>query len=355
MGKDTKDFFDQVQFFTESYLNKRRKKREAKKEKHEQRLERYRENINKHVKNPALQVIILTLVDWIEAFLWAACVVLLINQYIFQLYQIPSGSMIDTLLIKDRVLVNKIVYGPELLPGFIKLPSAIKPKRNDIIIFENPSYISRGVGFDILQRVIFMLTLSFVDIDKDENGQPKPHFLIKRAVGVGGDRFVSKNGDLHIMFDGENRYVGETVFNRGRGYTHNISRLLDDADYRVINAAGKVTAFNELRLNVPESVAEAAKNANRIEFPDYLAYSESRLEMLCAASPNNERFSSLLAQHRLGWYIPEGRMLPLGDNRDNSRDGRYFGPVPEKKILGQAVFKYNLDLKNLDFNIGLIP
>jgi signal peptidase I len=57
----------------------------------------------------------------------------------------------------------------------------------------------------------------------------------------------------------------------------------------------------------------------------------------------------------LGWYVPKGRMLPLGDNRDNSRDGRYFGPVPETKILGQAVFKYNLDLQKLDFNAGLIP
>jgi signal peptidase I len=33
-------------------------------------------------------------------------------------------------------------------------------------------------------------------------------------------------------------------------------------------------------------------------------------------------------------------VLPLGDNRDNSRDGRYFGPVKLAKVLGRGLFKY---------------
>jgi signal peptidase I len=341
MDTGTKDFFDTVQFFTESWLNKRRERRETKKLKHEQHLARYREKINKRIKNPALQVIILTAVDWIEAFLWAACVVLLINQYFFQIYRIPSGSMIDTLLIKDHVLVNKIVYGPELLPGTLKVPSPIKPERNEIIIFENPSYISRGVGFDVLQRIIFMLTLSLVDIDTDEMGNPKPHFLIKRAVGVGGDRFVSENGHLNIMFEGENRFVREADFNRGRAYTHNVSRLIGDDDYPAIDAMGKAHAYRDLRLNIPESLLEKAERVNSLEYIDFLAYGESRLELLCAASPNDETASQALARSKMGWYIPDGRILPLGDNRDNSRDGRYFGPVQESKILGQAAIKFN--------------
>ena len=121
-------FFDSLQNFTEIYLSCRKRKKRIRKEK-------------QRGKN--------VIVDWLEAFLWAAGVVLLINQYLFQAYQIPSGSMIDTLLIGDRIFVNKIIYGPELLPGLGKLPSPVKPKRNDIIIFENPSYISRGPVFDV--------------------------------------------------------------------------------------------------------------------------------------------------------------------------------------------------------------
>ena len=32
--------------------------------------------------------------------------------------------------------------------------------------------------------------------------------------------------------------------------------------------------------------------------------------------------------------------MPLGDNRDNSKDGRYFGPVSLDNVLGKAMFKY---------------
>ena len=41
-----------------------------------------------------------------------------------------------------------------------------------------------------------------------------------------------------------------------------------------------------------------------------------------------------------GTWVPDGSILPLGDNRDNSKDGRYFGPVPLDKILGEASFRY---------------
>ena len=71
--------------------------------------------------------------DWIEAFLQAALVVLLINQYVIQAYRIPSGSMISTLMLQDRIFVNKLTYGPELLPGSRKLPGLVEPGRADVI------------------------------------------------------------------------------------------------------------------------------------------------------------------------------------------------------------------------------
>jgi signal peptidase I len=38
--------------------------------------------------------------------------------------------------------------------------------------------------------------------------------------------------------------------------------------------------------------------------------------------------------------VPEGQYLCFGDNRPNSRDGREFGPIDRKLILGKAFFKY---------------
>jgi signal peptidase I len=317
--RDTPDFFDAIQAWTEAYLSRRQRIRRIKKEK-------------QRAKNP--------IVDWIEAFLWAAGVVLLINQYLFQAYQIPSGSMIDTLLIKDRIFVNKIVYGPELLPGVAKLPSPIKPKRNDIIIFENPSYISRGPVFDIAQRIIYMLTLSLVDIDRDESGDPKVHFLIKRAAGVEGDRFVGEQGELKIRFAGEERWVDEREYLARRGIDLKLNRLMDDASYPVLLEAGRAAAFMDLGITLPDALADAASRANELRYPDYLAHERLRLETLRGAQPQENRYRTLLARHIMGWYVPEGRIFPLGDNRDNSRDGRYFGPVRLSKILGKGSLIY---------------
>ncbi|MDR0377267.1 MAG: S26 family signal peptidase [Spirochaetaceae bacterium] len=310
------DFFDRIEFLTEAYLTRRRRAGRIKKEKAQ-------------AKNPIL--------DWIEAFIWAAGMVLLINQYLFQAYAIPSGSMIDTLLIKDRIFVNKIIFGPELLPGVGKIPSPVQPKRNDVIIFENPSYVSRGPAFDIAQRIIYMLTVSLVDIDRDENGEPKAHFLIKRAAGMGGDRFVSERGEMKIRFAGENRWVDERDYNAALGIGHNLSRLMPEFDYPPLEAAGKAMAYMDLGLNPP---ANLASQVHSFQYPDSFAYGRARLETLRGAYPQDGRYRAALARQTMGWYVPEGYMLPLGDNRDNSRDGRYFGPVKLSKVLGKAFIIY---------------
>ncbi|MDR2110092.1 MAG: signal peptidase I [Spirochaetaceae bacterium] len=313
------DFFDRLQELTEAWLTRGKRNRRIKKEK-------------LRGKNPVI--------DWIEAFLWAAGVVLLINQYLFQAYQIPSGSMIDTLMIKDRIFVNKVIYGPELLPGTAKLPSPIRPKRNDIIIFENPSYISRGPVFDIAQRIIYMLTLSLVDLDRDETGEPKAHFLIKRAVGMGGDRFISERGELLIRFPGEDRWISERDYAASRNMNHRLSRLMEAGNYPALEAAGRAAAYAGLGLTPPPYLLAASRGADNVSYADTLAYAESRLAVLRAANPHEDRYGMILSRYTLGWYVPENRIFPLGDNRDNSRDGRYFGPVRESKVLGRGSVIY---------------
>jgi signal peptidase I len=316
MVSKQRDFFDNLQSLTEAFLTQRKRVKRIKREK-------------QRAKNPIL--------DWIEAFVWAACMVLLANQYLLQAYVIPSGSMINTLLIGDRIFVNKLIYGPELLPGLFKLPSPIKPVRNNIIIFENPSYLSRGPVFDIAQRVIFMLTISLVDIDRDELGQPRAHFLIKRAVGMEGDRFIMERGEMKARFAGEDRWIDERAFNAQHGWKHEISRLMDVREYTALETAGKAAAWQDLGLPVPEHLQAAAVSANNIRYPDRYALEKARLETLRSALPHNRRYAEESARrYSLGWYVPQGRILPLGDNRDNSQDGRSFGPVRVTKVLGRG-------------------
>ncbi len=280
------------------------------------------------------------IVDWIEAFIWAAFVVLLINQYVLQAYQIPSGSMIRTLLIGDRIFVNKMVYGPELIPGLGKLPGLAHPQRNEVIIFENPSYIGKGPVFDIAQRVLYMLTLSLVDIDRDELGRPRDHFLIKRAVGHGGDRFRIDGGNMLILPRGESDWIPEADFKALTGAVYETSRRISDDDYDVIRAAG--TALSRADLGLPaESTDDAAiASAQALRYMDPFELERFRQAAYYAVEPDSVQSRQRLQFLRNGWYIPENRIFPMGDNRDNSRDGRYFGAVPERRVLGRAMFVY---------------
>ncbi|MDR3147701.1 MAG: S26 family signal peptidase [Treponema sp.] len=314
----TQDVFDRIQALTEAFLTRRRRIRRQKKEK-------------QRAKNPVL--------DWLEAIIWAAGWVLLINQYLLQAYQIPSGSMINTLLIGDHIFVNKFIYGPELLPGFAKLPSPVKPQRNDIIIFENPAYIGRGTAFDVAQRIIYMLTFSLVDIDRDEKGDPRVHFLIKRAAGVAGDRFVIEGGEMKVLFAGEDHWVWERDYDAARGWNHQLSRLIDQDEYPAQEALGKLEAYRSIGREPPQDLVLAVGQGWGA-MQDVYAVDRARLETLRGAQPQDARYRALLARHTQGWYVPEGRLFPLGDNRDNSRDGRSFGPVRIGKVLGQGSLIY---------------
>ena len=305
--------------FTERFLTWRKRRRLRKKIRQQQ----------KHV-----------IVDWLEAFLWAAGVVLLINQYALQAYRIPSGSMIDTLLLGDRIFVNKMVYGPELLPGLVKLPGFAEPERGEVVIFENPSYISRGTAFDILQRVLYMVTLSIVDIDRDESGQPRAHFLIKRAVGVGGDRFRTREGDMQIRPPGEHEWLAEPQFASSVGLDYEPRRLVPQELYADYPSAGVATARNQLGLPVSEREQSALTEVQSHGAVDPFALDRHRTRYLAKANPHDVRTLARDAYYELGWYVPEDRILPLGDNRDNSRDGRYFGAVKLRDVLGRAMFKY---------------
>ncbi len=77
--------------------------------------------------------------------------VLIFRSFLFEPYQIPSGSMIPTLHPGDFILVNKFDYGLRLPVTGHKIVSVNKPKRGDVMVFkfpENPNinYIKRVVG-----------------------------------------------------------------------------------------------------------------------------------------------------------------------------------------------------------------
>jgi len=308
-----------VQKRTETFLTWRKRRKLKKKE------------IQRR-KNPVL--------DWVEVILSAVFIVLLINQYLFQAYQIPSGSMENTLEIGDRIFVNKIIYGPELIPGMFKVPGFTTPKRSQIAIFENPTYLSKGPLFDIVHRLLYMLSFTFIDIDRDEEGNPAVHFLIKRVIGVPGDRLRVVKGFMQFLPPGELDWIGEEELKRRLGVSYPVNRIFDVSKYEALETLAVGTAQEDAGLKQRISTATAARDLAGTRYKDQYFFEKVWNRTRYAISPFDLRYGSEWRRRQLGWYIGEGYIFPMGDNRDNSRDARYFHAVRMQKVLGEAALRF---------------
>ena len=88
--------------------------------------------------------------DNLESIIHVMIIVLFVTTFVFQTFEIPTGSMKSTLLIGDHLVVNKFVYG--IKHGALgKLLPYREPERNDVIVFKYPNdpetaYVKRLIG-----------------------------------------------------------------------------------------------------------------------------------------------------------------------------------------------------------------
>ena len=98
--------------------------------------------------------------EYIEAFAVALIAALILRALVVQAFRIPTGSMKDTLLIGDFLLVNKFIYGAQTptripvvdvdIPSF-RFPALKQPERGEIVVFKYPldpslDYIKRCIA-----------------------------------------------------------------------------------------------------------------------------------------------------------------------------------------------------------------
>lgn len=86
----------------------------------------------------------------IEAILVAIVLALFIRTFVIQAFKIPSGSMKNTLLIGDHILVNKFIYGVKVPFLQTTIVPITNPKHEDIVVFKFPEDPSK----DFIKRVI---------------------------------------------------------------------------------------------------------------------------------------------------------------------------------------------------------
>ena len=125
--------------------------------------------------------------DWTEALIVAAILALIIRTFVVQAFKIPSGSMEDTLLIGDHLLVNKFIYGTQLPFSDDPVLAIRQPERGDIIVFEFPE-------------------------DKDKSYFKRRDF-IKRVIGLPGDTVEIRNKNVFV--NGERYMTPEAVYKDG--------------------------------------------------------------------------------------------------------------------------------------------
>ena len=111
----------------------------------------------------------------IKTVVWALGIAIVVRTFFFEPFNIPSGSMVPTLLIGDYMFVNKMSYGysrysfPFSMGGFDGRILESQPERGDVAVFRHPEK---------------------TEID-----------FVKRIVGLPGDRLQVKAGVLHINGD----------------------------------------------------------------------------------------------------------------------------------------------------------
>lgn len=124
----------------------------------------------------------------------ALVVAVLIKTFLVQAFWIPSGSMIHTLEINDRVLVNKLSY----LFG--------EPEQGNIVVFDPPFGVEEDAE-PLLQAIVRNIAESL------GLQTPAVEDLIKRVIAVGGQEIEIK--DNQVLIDGvplDEPYLDESAF-----------------------------------------------------------------------------------------------------------------------------------------------
>ncbi len=229
-------------------------------------------------------------VEYSKSFFPVILIVFCIRSFLVEPFKIPSGSMIPTLQVGDFILVNKFTYGIRLPIINQKLVQLNDPQRGDVMVFHYPENPS-------------------VD-------------YIKRVVAVAGDTVEYRNKRLWI-----------------NGVEQ---KQKDDGDYNYVE-----TGLNFVHSE--KKIETQGEHQHAI-----LVNPERPTLHLSSVSEFSGRENCTYGDDMVRCKVPEASYFMMGDNRDNSRDSRYWGFVPDRMIVGKAFFIWMnfSDLKRVGLSIN---
>lgn len=268
-----------------------------------------------------------------------AAIVLTFRSFCVQVYFIPSGSMRPTLFEQDHVLVNKLLY------------RISDPMRGDIVVFKAPlaatpeivSDARAEAGSEGLQGSDFNKYVQSAALANEKD-------FIKRVIALPSDcvritsGYVLVDGVQHTRKDMENMlssyrqpngpgtvrfYKDKIVVDGTRAVTKSeIAAVLDKPEARIEIHPGALY-INGKPLNEP-FIAEDSD----VPYPLAAPYSvEGRIY-----DSTPDAYAIVTQKGEAYVKIPAGKLLVMGDNRNDSNDARFWGLLDRRRVLGKAMF-----------------
>lgn len=222
--------------------------------------------------------------EYFESFVVTLIMALFGMTFILQAVTVPTGSMQNTILVGDYLLVNKFIF----TPGGYELPFLPQRaiERGDIIVFKYPG--------------------NKVNPDKDRSRNLVPYQInyVKRVIGLPGETVEFRDNQVFV-----------------NGQLLPEHRMIGDADDNI--SALEVSEFEERREGETYNVYYSKESMDAVKAGQHL--SRRGLEFGVPGKP---------------MLVPDNQFFVMGDSRDNSEDSRYWGFVPRELIIGRAMFVY---------------
>lgn len=306
--------------------------------------------------------------EYAESIAIAVFIALTIRSFVFEPFKIPSPSMVPTLEVGDRIFVAKYAYGIRLPLTTSYLWQWSEFERGDVVVFRFPSEhaLTRdriGMWVERLQNMPVNLPDSLADLEDPTSGQPfaqeqridawgnplryeqleeAPYFLI-RSDGPDEEPNTADDIDSVMVEASMGRFPDGR---RPNGATRAVRCAVDARHLassqtyikRIIGMPGDEVEVRDNRLILNGTPVERELlSADQVETRRGILTARVWRETL----PNgvSYRARTLVEDEQFGPIrVPEGHLLMMGDNRDESADGRCWGFVPEDYVKGEARF-----------------
>jgi signal peptidase I len=292
--------------------------------------------------------------DFFEGLFVALIAALIIRQFIIGSYHVPTSSMENTIMVGDFLLVNKFVYGmrtPDwigipwtdvgfFMPWF-RFPSFEEPEPGDVVVFRYPVEPT----LDYIKRCVAQSGQSLEVRDKEVYTDNK---LFPHTPGL-------NFRDNVIMQRNTGRYNFPTFSDNYYGSRDNFGPLLMPApgDTFHFTDSNRAKWYERLQVILYEkNEITCTYRGKKV----YLTYKEPGND---ENDVSMEQWPILIRRVPLENFAVNGESLKdfvytveqntyfmMGDNRDNSSDGRQWGIVPRNNVVGKAaVIYFSLDEK----------